>query len=414
MKIKKALSAILAVIIIFSFTCITTSATDGHSGFKNMEKLSKQEIVNLTKTAPISDTSNIYSSVPSIKAPYSIGKVNDEIMQSGIVRINAYRRLAGLKSVTLNGVYTNYAQTGALVLATNNAMTHYPTKPADMSQDMFDNGYKGTSKSNLVHFHSWPTEEGPFVLSVDVCMDDSDSKNISTVGHRRWLLNPAMGKTGFGVADNNGDRYSAIYALDKSATVYDYDFISWPPSGYMVSDSSLFSVDVAWSVSLNPEKYSISDVKDITVEMKGEEKTYNFSYNKADGFFNVDTNSYAIPNAIIFLPDNISEYTGEYIITIKGIKTSSGIDTTLSYSVEFFKAKDADRNTSVPAVDDTGDINEDGKISAADARLALRIAARMDSISEDKINLADVNNDNAVTAADARIILRVSAKLDTF
>lgn len=60
-----------------------------------------------------------------------------------------------------------------------------------------------------------------------------------------------------------------------------------------------------------------------------------------------------------------------------------------------------------------GDINGDGRISAADARLALRYAAKIESLTADQVSAAEVNQDNKITAADARKILRVSAKLET-
>lgn len=60
-----------------------------------------------------------------------------------------------------------------------------------------------------------------------------------------------------------------------------------------------------------------------------------------------------------------------------------------------------------------GDINGDGRISAADARLALRYAAKIESLTVDQVTAAEVNQDNKITAADARKILRVSAKLET-
>lgn len=60
-----------------------------------------------------------------------------------------------------------------------------------------------------------------------------------------------------------------------------------------------------------------------------------------------------------------------------------------------------------------GDVNIDGKISAADARLALRIAARLEPDATDaQLIAADVITDGRVEAKDARHILRVSAKLE--
>lgn len=61
-----------------------------------------------------------------------------------------------------------------------------------------------------------------------------------------------------------------------------------------------------------------------------------------------------------------------------------------------------------------GDVNGDGVVTAADARLILRRSAQLVTFTMEQDALADVNNDGKVTAADARIVLRVSAKLESF
>lgn len=61
-----------------------------------------------------------------------------------------------------------------------------------------------------------------------------------------------------------------------------------------------------------------------------------------------------------------------------------------------------------------GDANFDGKLTAADARIALRCAAGLEKPDEAFIYAIDVNGDGNVNAADARLILRVVAKLDSF
>lgn len=60
-----------------------------------------------------------------------------------------------------------------------------------------------------------------------------------------------------------------------------------------------------------------------------------------------------------------------------------------------------------------GDVNGDGNINASDARLALRISAKLDAPTEAQSKAADINGDGKVNASDARIILRVAAKLET-
>ena len=59
-----------------------------------------------------------------------------------------------------------------------------------------------------------------------------------------------------------------------------------------------------------------------------------------------------------------------------------------------------------------GDVNGDGLVTAADARLTLRNSAGIQELFDKALTAADFNGDSTVTAADARLILRYSAKLD--
>lgn len=58
-----------------------------------------------------------------------------------------------------------------------------------------------------------------------------------------------------------------------------------------------------------------------------------------------------------------------------------------------------------------GDVNQDGKVTASDARLALRYSAKLQTLTNAQIKAADANSDGKVTAADARILLRYAAGL---
>lgn len=62
-----------------------------------------------------------------------------------------------------------------------------------------------------------------------------------------------------------------------------------------------------------------------------------------------------------------------------------------------------------------GDINFDGTVTAADARLALRQSVSLENLSAEQIAWGNVDKpgDGKLTAADARLILRLSVSLDT-
>ena len=59
-----------------------------------------------------------------------------------------------------------------------------------------------------------------------------------------------------------------------------------------------------------------------------------------------------------------------------------------------------------------GDVNNDGKVKATDARLALRAAARIEPLSEEDFPYADVDFDGKIKSGDARMILRAAARIE--
>ena len=58
-----------------------------------------------------------------------------------------------------------------------------------------------------------------------------------------------------------------------------------------------------------------------------------------------------------------------------------------------------------------GAVKQDGKVTAADARLALRYSAKLQTLNNAQLKAADANADGKVTATDARILLRYAAGL---
>jgi hypothetical protein len=288
----------------------------------------KTMYANITK----SFTGSYFITTPSITAPYAIGEVKNEILQSGIDAINLMRYIAGIPyDVVADAEYTNLCQHGAVLLAAVDQLTHYPSKPADMDQDFFDKGLKATSSSNIA------TAPLPY-RSVLLYMDDSDPGNIDRVGHRRWILNPSMKKSGFGVVSDK--RYSVMYSKDKSRGNVDYDYIAWPPAG--VFPRELFDKNYAWSISVNTTKYGTPDINKVTVTLKhlntGQIWTFSNttpgSTERLHDYFNVETNGYGISNCIIFRPkmDNLFLYEPGDIFEV----TVSGLTQDLTYKVKMF------------------------------------------------------------------------------
>lgn len=60
-----------------------------------------------------------------------------------------------------------------------------------------------------------------------------------------------------------------------------------------------------------------------------------------------------------------------------------------------------------------GDVDMNGKVEAADARLALRKAVGLEELSVEALMAADMDNDGVVTSADARLVLRLAVGLES-
>ncbi len=61
-----------------------------------------------------------------------------------------------------------------------------------------------------------------------------------------------------------------------------------------------------------------------------------------------------------------------------------------------------------------GDVDGNGRVTASDARMTLRVAAFLEQFTTEQKSLADVDSDGNITARDARKILRVAAHLEAF
>lgn len=66
----------------------------------------------------------------------------------------------------------------------------------------------------------------------------------------------------------------------------------------------------------------------------------------------------------------------------------------------------------LPAKRYSGDVDNDGRVTASDARKILRYSVALEDISKDNIAYADIDLNGQVTAADARLALRASVSLE--
>lgn len=173
----------------------------------------REELRGAYAALPGFDGDTPYAELPQVSAPHSAGSLDPAAVQDALDYLNFLRAVAGLEPVELSRIYAERCQRGAVLLAAVDYADHNAPQPADMDDGFYESAHLATASSNLARFN-WMR---PTILRDGVeyfARDDGDA-NLPALGHRRWLLNPAMSATGFGLANSeSGMSYAVMYAHD--------------------------------------------------------------------------------------------------------------------------------------------------------------------------------------------------------
>lgn len=396
-------------------TCAATNTAQGinvrYHSQAAIRTYIKQNVVDINRM----NSGNIptsFSDTPSATSPYKLGAIHDYHAKSALSVFNAVRYIAGIDyDVRLNAEYTKYAQAAALVNAANNDLSHYPNKPAGMSDDLYQMGAKGAGSSNLA-MASWASSLESRI--VDGWMSDEDPFNIDRVGHRRWVLNPTMEETGFGEAVSaNGYHYYAMYAFDMQRSEADYYGVCWPAQNMPLE---FFGNYMPWSISMG----KVVDASKVQVKLtrQSDNKVWTFSTaSSSNGEMYVDNGGYGQTGCIIFRPNDVTYNVGDaFKVEI------TGMDEKVSYTVRFFsldestpiikeeKEDPTQTGTTAPS-SGMGDVNGNNKVDLGDAQLVLKSALKITTLDSAKSKKADVNVDGQVNLTDAQLVLKYALKI---
>ena len=200
-----------------------------------------------------------------------------------------------------------------------------PAAPEGMDAAFYDAAHYAASSCNIARLN-WTSED---VLRQGVLYfaRDDGAENLSTLGHRRWLLSPNMAYTGFGLAtDDAGMSYITMYAHDLQADPGDWQYIAWPSKGAFPAE--LMSEDIAWSIILNPDLYGLDGAWARLTDLTTGE-VYEFP--GEGGYFAVDAGAYGAGPCIIFRPELTKDYEQNQRWRVEA-GTASGA--AISYEVE--------------------------------------------------------------------------------
>jgi hypothetical protein len=210
---------------ILSFTTVPVGPLDqGVPAGMNLGQAN--QFFNPTFAAPASVPSDWNGNVPNGVA----GTLGTAYEDAILARINAYRAMAGIPTVTLDTTNSPKAQQAALMTSANNQVSHNP--PPDFI-DRTPAAVDGATNSNL-----------DLGLSGIPAIDDyiSDVNNIfgstDPVGHRLWVLDSATQTMGVGdiplpPTSGRPKPANAIYVVEPQASPLPDTAVAWPPAGFV-------------------------------------------------------------------------------------------------------------------------------------------------------------------------------------
>lgn len=151
------------------------------------------------------------------------GTLKASVKAEALARVNALRALHGLAAVTYSDVEDAAEAESSLMMALNRTLSHTP--PASWTC-YSASGADAAGTSNLIG--GWGNGL-PFYSEDEYLATWMNEAGSASIGHRRWLLSPFLGKISYGrvaYQSANGDRVSAA-----SMRVFDFAASAAVPGG---------------------------------------------------------------------------------------------------------------------------------------------------------------------------------------
>lgn len=250
-----------------------------------------------------------FKKAPSSRNCYP-GELTSYEYVSFIGSLNFVRAIAGVPFVNdIDSASSINCQKAAWCLTVNNKITHFIPK----TFKCFSTGAaSAASQSNLAY--GYPRGQAIFGL-----LRDEEHEN-SSVGHRRWLLNPSLTFPGYGLTDKVvvvqvfGDRTNFRNAY-KDLEEYDRRGIAWPVIGL----HPLFLSTKRFSFSLKDANF-----KNATVSVKKNGRVISVKKLPIKDHYGSATIAFDLSE----MPSNEDRYD----IVIKNVIDAKGAKRTFSYS----------------------------------------------------------------------------------
>ena len=149
------------------------------------------------------------------------------------------------------------------------------------------------------------------------------------------------------------------------------------------------------SITLSTDSVIAGESIVCTVEISGGKADYSYCFSVFKDDAVVRRGAYISLNSAVITLDEAGTY--KVLCAVKDARAS--IVTDFSEDITVIAVK-------------KGDVNNDGNVTAGDARLVLRHAASIEKLEDKYLSAADMNDDGKINSADARLVLRKAANID--
>ncbi|MEL4356546.1 MULTISPECIES: CAP domain-containing protein [unclassified Luteococcus] len=199
-------------------------------------------------------TGNVSSCTP--------GTVSADAQAATLATINYYRSMVGLAPASFNAAWSAKAQQAALMMEANNSLSH---NPPNTWKCWTSDGAGAAATGNLALGFSNGAK------AINGYIDDAG--NDTTLGHRRWILDPRITTMGSGFTARGNSLKLWEGSVPATNPANTPAFVSWPDAGYvpkvLVPKNNIWTVSASdASTDMSSATVSItSDGKAVPVEV---------------------------------------------------------------------------------------------------------------------------------------------------
>lgn len=277
-------------------------------------------------------TTALYTTQPVVST-CTPGVVSDAEKTAVLSKLNAFRARHGLPDVSYDSSDDEAAAQAALYMVANKTLTHAPSSSGTCYTS---EAYRLASTSNL--YYATSSGDTKSMTSADAIAAYLDDVNVSSLGHRRWILYPFFAKTTFGRADGDsassatGVMASSLRTIGDAASSVSMtnNFVAFPYGSYSTSEFSptwylSFSV-VASKTNINANGNAYVDLDNAQISVtdgNGSSLSISSQSTNYDG--------YGLPNSLQWKVSGLAA-GGSYTVLISDVTVNGE---TRSFTYDF-------------------------------------------------------------------------------